>query len=312
MRKILSIDGGGIKGVFPASFLATIEDTIGDDVWQYFDLIVGTSTGGIIALALGLGMSAKDILAFYEKLGPAVFGGNTLVRRLRQWGIAKYDREPLAKAVQETFGGKQLADSKTRLVIPSLNLETGEVYIFKTSHIPHLQRDFKERMATVALATAAAPVFFPTYRSASGIPLVDGGMWANNPSGMAAVEAVGYLKWPCDEIKLLSIGCTTEPLHIRWIDRASPGLMNWARGIVDVFMKAQASASHGTAQILVGHDNVYRFSPTVGKGRFALDSIRGIQALRGLGDDEARKALRTVREVFFTEHAEPFVPCHTR
>src|SRR2546421_12093373 len=66
VRRILAIDGGGIKGVFPASFLASIEDAIGDRVANYFDLIVGTSTGGIIALGLGLGMSAADILQFYE------------------------------------------------------------------------------------------------------------------------------------------------------------------------------------------------------------------------------------------------------
>jgi len=75
VRKILSIDGGGIKGVFPASFLTTIEDSIGDRVSNYFDLIVGTSTGGIIALGLGLGLPAKDILSFYEEKGSAIFKG---------------------------------------------------------------------------------------------------------------------------------------------------------------------------------------------------------------------------------------------
>ena len=76
MKRILAIDGGGIKGVFPASFLATVEDTINDNIANYFDLIVGTSTGGIIALGLGLGLSAKDILEFYEKSAPHIFGGN--------------------------------------------------------------------------------------------------------------------------------------------------------------------------------------------------------------------------------------------
>jgi len=76
VKKILSIDGGGIKGVFPASFLASIEEQIGGKVSDYFDLIVGTSTGGIIALGLGLGFSAKDILSFYEERGPEIFRGN--------------------------------------------------------------------------------------------------------------------------------------------------------------------------------------------------------------------------------------------
>ena len=69
-RRILALDGGGIKGMFSASFLATVEDSIEDSIANYFDLIVGTSTGGIIALGLGLGLSAKEILRFYEESGP--------------------------------------------------------------------------------------------------------------------------------------------------------------------------------------------------------------------------------------------------
>jgi len=169
MRKILSIDGGGIKGVFPASFLATVEDTVGGNVGDFFDLIVGTSTGGIIALGLGMGMSARDILQFYEDLGPIIFHGSRVGRILRSLVRAKYDQEPLRNALTNTFGDRRLGESKTRLMIPSLDLETGEVYIYKTSHVPHLQRDYKERIVDVALATAAAPTYFPTQRSAVSI-----------------------------------------------------------------------------------------------------------------------------------------------
>ena len=83
-KRILAIDGGGIKGVFPASFLATVEDSIGNNVARYFDLIVGTSTGGIIALGLGLGLSAKEILAFYEESGPSSSGATAGYRGLSQ------------------------------------------------------------------------------------------------------------------------------------------------------------------------------------------------------------------------------------
>ena len=82
MRRILSIDGGGIKGVFPAAFLATLEDSFGGSVGRFFDLIVGTSTGGIIAIGLGLGLSAKEILWFYEEHGPTIFCGSRFARTL--------------------------------------------------------------------------------------------------------------------------------------------------------------------------------------------------------------------------------------
>ena len=216
MRRILAIDGGGIKGVFPASFLATVEDAIGDRVGKYFDLIAGTSTGGIIALALGLGIPARDVLGFYERSGPAIFGGNRLVRFLRQVGFSKYSQTPLRDALTTVFGDDRLRDSKTRLVIPSLNLETGEVYVYKTPHHSRFERDGNERLVDVALATSAAPTFFPTQRSAAGTPLIDGGMWANNPTGMAVVEAIGVLEWPRDSLRVLNLGCTTTALDVGW------------------------------------------------------------------------------------------------
>ena len=308
-KKILSIDGGGIKGVFPASFLSVIEETTGKKISDYFDLIVGTSTGGIIALGLGMGFSAKEILEFYEELGPEVFRGNRFVRMLRSIGISKYDNVALRKVLERKFADKKLGESKNRLVIPSLNLETGEVHIYKTSHHQRFQRDYKEKVVDVALATSAAPTYFPTYSSVSGIPLVDGGLWANNPVGLAVVEAIGVLEWPRDQIKVLSIGCTTEPLNIRLARRFSMGMAYWGLKVTDLFMSAQSSASFGTAQLLVGHTNVIRISPPVANGKFGLDVIKGMESLKGLGDSEARKALPNI-ESFFTDKVEPFVPTH--
>jgi hypothetical protein len=310
MKKILTIDGGGIKGVFPASFLVTIEDSIGNSVANYFDLIVGTSTGGIIALGLGLGFSAKEILAFYEKSGPAIFAGNRLLRLLRSFGFSKYSQKPLREALTSIFGERKLGESTRRLVVPSLNLETGEVHIYKTSHNPRLERDYKEPIVDVALATAAAPTYFPTHRSAAGTPLVDGGLWANNPVGLAVVEAIGVLDWPMDSLKVLSIGCTSEPLNVGLGRRFAFGLGYWGLKIVNVFMTAQSSSSLGTAQILAGHENVFRIDLPVPKGRFGLDVIKEIPSLKGLGATEARKAIPQLRPIFFNAPAEEFTPYH--
>ena len=150
-----------LRACSPAAFLATVEDTIGDNIANYFDLIVGTSTGGIIALGLGLGLPAKELLAFYEEHGPTIFKGNRVLRLLRWLGTSKYSSTPLENALRSCFGDKRLGDSKKRLVIPSLNLENGEVYIYKTAHHPRLERDYKEDAVEVALKTAAAPTYFP-------------------------------------------------------------------------------------------------------------------------------------------------------
>ena len=308
MKRILAIDGGGIKGVFPASFLATVEDSIQDNVANYFDLIVGTSTGGIIALGLGLGLSATEILAFYEKFGPRIFKGNRLLRWLRWFGISKYSEAPLRKTLNDYFCEKKLGDSKKRLVIPSLNLENGEVYIYKTAHHPRLQRDYKVKAVDVALATASAPTYFPTHRSSAGTPLIDGGLWANNPVGVSVVEAVTMLDWPRDSLKVLSLGCTTEPLNINWGRKIPLGRLYWAFKLLDVFMHGQSHGSLGTAQLLAGHDNIIRINPVTPHRRFNLDKTKEMDSLKGLGDSEARHALPKLQEIFLGNPVEPFNP----
>jgi patatin-like phospholipase/acyl hydrolase len=307
LKRVLAIDGGGLKGVFPASFLASVEEAIRSPVAGYFDLVVGTSTGGIIALGLGLGLSAKEILAFYTEHGPRIFSGNRRLKGLRQLTRAKYDPEPLKAALGEVFGEKRVGDSRTRLVVPSFDLETGVIHVYKTAHHQRFVTDYKAPAIEVAMATAAAPTYFPTFRSAAGVPLVDGGIWANNPAGTAAVEALGVLDWPRGSVRLLSIGCTTAPLNARADQGRWLGFSYWAKRLVPVFMAAQSSASVGTAQLLLGHDNVQRYSTTVSEGRFRLDAAKDIESLRGLGANEARRAIPALKP-WLTTKAAPFEP----
>lgn len=307
VRKILTIDGGGIKGVFAAAFLSSIEESLGEPLVDYFDLIAGTSTGGIIALSLGMGIPAKDILDFYKMHGPEIFKGSplTLLRWIRR---AKYDKAPLEAALVKVFGNRLLGESRTRLVIPSLDFETGEVHIFKTAHHERFVRDYKERAVDVALATAAAPTYFPTHRLEAGIPLIDGGMWANNPMGVAAVEAIGLLNWRKGKVRLLGVGCTESPLEI--YDKSSRGLgINyWAPRLLTVVMAGQSSSSLGTAQLLLGHENVHRVSPSVSTKRYRLDGINGINSLRGLGSSQARNEFPKLKEMFLIGKTTTFVP----
>jgi uncharacterized protein len=308
-RRILAIDGGGIKGIFAASLLATVEESVGDRVARHFDLIVGTSTGGVLAIALGLGLSANDIVHFYEQLGPKVFSGRRMVRGLRGLGLARYSNRPLRVALESVLGDKRLGESSNRLVIPSLNLENGEVYIYKTAHHPRLERDFRERAVDVALATSAAPIYFPAFRSAAGAPLVDGGVWANNPVGLAVVEAIGILGWSRDSLRVLSLGCTSAPLGIGRARFIGLGAAYWATRIVSLFMAAQSHSSLGTAYVLASHETVLRIDPQVAAGRFSVDAHREVVSLKGLGASEARKALPNIRRMFIDEGpVEPFEP----
>jgi hypothetical protein len=305
--RILSIDGGGIKGAFPASFLATIEGTLGGaSVAEYFDLIAGTSTGGIIALALGLGLRATQTLDFYQRFGPSVFPPRPPWWVLRP---AKYDTGILEQALKVTFGAKLLGDSARRLLIPSFNATTGKIHIYKTAHHPRLQLDYKALAVEVGLATSAAPFYFPPYRSASETVLIDGGIWANNPAGLAVVEAISMLGASSGEIDVLSVGCTCGPPDFT---QKGQGWKFWSLRAIEAAIQGQSFGSLGTAQHLAGHENVFRYCPTVMKERFGLDRPAGIPELKAFGCSEARESLRQLTPRFFAAKAAQFTPFHSQ
>ena len=236
--RILSIDGGGIKGVFPASFLATLEEQVNQPTGRYFDLIAGTSTGAIIAIGLSIGLSAKEILGFYESEGPSIFpDANGFKRRLRHWFRPKYDPLALRHALERVFGDKKISDCKTRLLVPSLNAITGDIHIFKTRHHPKLVMDERVSLVDVALATTAAPTYFPPHISGADLPMIDGGIWANNPTGMAVVEAVTMIDIPRDQIDILSLGCTESPCNFE-IEKG--GKFVWAAKAIEAAMCGQS------------------------------------------------------------------------
>ena len=305
-RRILSIDGGGIKGAYAASVLASLEDGLAHSIGTYFDLIVGTSTGGIIALGLGAGLRAADIVQFYRGHGPKIFAGGRMTRLLRQIGIAKYDNVTLRNTLEATLGQRTIGESRVRLVIPSASLESGRIHLYKTPHHPRLTTDWAKTMVEAALATAAAPAYFPVGRAISGLPLVDGGLFANNPMGIAAVEATTLLGWAPADCTMLSIACTQERPDLSAAGRRiGAGGVYWVGRAIGFMMSAQSSLALGTAQHLLGHDRVHRINETVAAGRFRLDRASDLPSLIGLGAESARE-WRPRLMTLFDEPAEPF------
>jgi uncharacterized protein len=309
VRRVLAIDGGGVRGVLPASFLATVESDIDGNVVDHFDLIVGTSTGGIIALALGAGLTAAEIRDFYLERGPRIFPGNRWMRKARGLATAKYDEKQLQTELESVLGDRRIGESKTRLVIPSMDVTSGKVHLWKTAHNARFIQDYQLRMVDAAMATSAAPTFFKPALTDAGTPLVDGGVFANNPAGLAAVEAIGVLGWPRDEVAILSLGCGAEALDVRTRGWWRSGFFGFAPKVVDVFLTAQSDASCGTAIHLLGdRRRFHRISPTLPAKRYGLDVTRELPSLSGLGHTEARHRLQELRPLFFSAPAEPFVP----
>lgn len=307
--QILVLDGGGLKGIFSAAILAYLEDDFGTRIVDHFDLIAGTSTGGIIALGLGMGMSPRDIIKFYIDYGAKIFPNKGLLA-VRQLIRSKYESAELKQALQECFNDKILADSVKRLVIPSYNIGENDVYLFKTPHHPRLRRDYKVPVWKVAMATSAAPTFLPVFTDIDNVRLVDGGVWANNPIMIALAEAVSMLNVSLNTIKILSLGTTSE-VSARKGSLNHGGLWTWKKDAVDLFLQAQSIGACNQAQHLLGTGKVFRVNPKVPSKLFALDKLSA-EELLAKAAHESRHFGPIFQQHFKDHQAEEYIPLYTK
>ena len=259
--RILCLDGGGIRGAFTAAVLAHWERASGRRVAGHFDLIAGTSTGGILGIGLGLGLSAQQIVDFYTEHGPEIFPMTSLAGRA--WHGAKhavsnkFDAAVLDAKLKIAYDlvrkDAALGDSRQRLVITSYDLTGNHIATYRTSHHPSEPGDGGLSAAVVARATSAAPTYFEAAKVKAGIApheAVDGGVWANCPALVAIGEAFHVLNVPLDRMDLLSIGTAGLPSLI-----AGPGiqgLAGWAGRAPDLILNAQLEAAIQQATQLLG------------------------------------------------------------
>lgn len=265
--KILSIDGGGIKGLFSASFLAGLEERFQKQVADCFDLIAGTSTGGILALALAARIPAREIVNFYKLWGPKIFPPKTRrLRILQSLIIAKFGNQKLEEALKSVFGAMKIRDiyeteTPVALCIPSINAVTGNPVVFKTSHDPKLVRDNEYELWQVALATSAAPTFFPLAKltipnSTASNLFVDGGLWANNPTLVALTEALTYGKAKFADIRILSLGNIKSSTSFKSNTIVSKGALLWREKVVSMTLESQSSSIHHQVRLLFNSLNL--------------------------------------------------------
>lgn len=298
MKKILSIDGGGIKGIYAASFLAQMEKKCGINIYEYFDLIAGASTGGIIAGALALGISAQRILDLYVQKGGEIFPKH----RLRHLFKTKYSSGPLESEFGIVFQELCLKDCKTRLVIPAYNLASRKVRVFKTPHADDLFFDKDIRMTDCLLATTAAPTYFRPHKMEGGV-FIDGGVGANNPSLIAMVEGITRCDWPISDIFLLSIGDVSEQGMTTGDEKM--GMLN-VQKILDCFMTAETQYAENICNLMLPPGHYIRVSQRVPPRQVSLDqvSMRNMKKLENWGFESAKEYMREIQKIFLKDKIE--------
>lgn len=312
--RLLSLDGGGVKGAYTSSVLQTIEAVTGKSISDHFDLITGTSTGGIIAIGIGLGVPLREIVDLYVKKGPTIFPsplpgfrGKIASMWRHAWG-PKHSQKVLEEALNGVIGEKAFGESKNRLVIPAFNAVSGDIQLFKTAHCEAYRMDYLRPATSVALATSAAPTFFSAHTDADGRVYLDGGVWANCPAMVGLVEATTALGWPVDQIDVLSIGTTFEPFDVSH-SRRQGGLIRWNKGVVDLLQEAQARGALGMATAMT-RKRLLRIDAVSRAGRFSLDGGNEVSDLKALGENSARQFMDEVSERFLKAPVDAFLPCY--
>lgn len=307
--RVLSIDGGGMRGLYTSTYLAELEKTFcatrgcaGLDIGKAFNLIVGTSTGAIIGCGLAHGVTPATMMKLYRDKGAKIFPkkmpssvGLDLVGQLatRSTTLAAGDRELRAALAEvfETTTIKQLWDSRgIAVAIPAVNMATYRSWVFKTPHDPQSNhRDDDRSLVEVCLASSAAPLF----RSLAVIDhqgqgghdvFADGGLWANNPVMVALLEAL-RMHTGDDPIEIYSLGTCGKPEgEIVARDRVHRGLLDWKFGgeAAKVSIAAQEFAFDMMATFLRPH-----LKKQVSVLRFPADKIPGAM-LQYLDLDETR------------------------
>jgi len=243
--RILALDGGGLRGTFTAAVLAKWDDMLksggGNELVKHFDLVAGTSTGAILAIGLGMGLTPLQILEFYRRKGPQIFPKD---RQLRHWLKSKHESLTLAAILTEVFGDRMIRESCCRLVIPTVRAIHGEAEAIVTPHSPDRTAFYDLSALNAALASSAAPTYFDEAVVESPIAAasyLDGGIWANNPILPAIAEAMRHLKVPLDRIDVLSVG--TMGNEVDFTESLGKGKAGWGPSSADLFFSAQQHAA---------------------------------------------------------------------
>jgi patatin-like phospholipase/acyl hydrolase len=248
--RVLSIDGGGIRGLIPAVVLAEIERRTEKPAAELFDLIAGTSTGGILACSLtrpgpdGSPLyTAADLIELYESEGPKIFHRSLLRKVTTVDGILdeRYSSEGLIEALDEFIGDARLSDALTPVLVTAYEIEDRFAFFFRSARAL-TDPTYDYTMADVAHATSAAPTYFEPARVSDldgdrRYALIDGGVYAANPAACATIDV---LTAGAAVTVLASLGTGTSIRPVHYEQARDWGQLGWARPLIDIMLSGAA------------------------------------------------------------------------
>jgi hypothetical protein len=243
MKTILSIDGGGIRGIIPLACLVQLEARKGKSSWQIFDMVAGTSTGSIIAAGIALGISARGLLALYRELSRRAFQRLPFWKLIANLGNHRYSNDFIAQTLDDLGADVEINKLLIDVLITAKNIQTSRTDFFVRDGPGNASLWGTLKLRDAVLASIAAPTYFPAHSATvkgSEHTWVDGGVGvAGNPSYHAAVEAIHFSagKYPPGETRLLSFG-TGRPPHR--IDAERANLLQWGFWVLDELMEDSA------------------------------------------------------------------------
>jgi uncharacterized protein len=263
--RILSIDGGGIRGLIPAMVLCELEERSPRPLVELFDLVAGTSTGGIIACALAKGLTAREIVPLYRTEGPKIFRRSLGKFVTSAGGLLdeKHDDEALNRALATYLGDTTLGEARVDVMVTAYDLHAREPHFFKS-----WRDEWRDvRMTDAVRATSAAPTYFEPWRLGDR-SLVDGGVFATNPAMCAYAEAARLR--PGEDVRLVALGTGRLTQRIDHDDAKDWGLVEWVRPLIDVVFDGVADTVDYQLLQLLG-DRHHRFQVTLDARSDALD-----------------------------------------
>ena len=261
---ILSIDGGGYRGLFAAHVLKRIEKEFGVDWTDRFQLLTGTSTGSIITAGLACGVTADELAEFYCRHGKSIFTPRIQSRfDLLNLFTSRYSSTTLREILEETFGDRTLGEIDIPLILPAVDIDNGQVHVFKSKYHEQFTRDPEVKVSDAVLASCSAPTYFDPHVK-KDYRLADGGIWANNPSLVGVIDAHYRLGVSFDDIRVLSIGTGTSSAFYprrsaKWKELLTNSWQGWGiatrwqRGkLLDLILNLQSANAHNTLCLLLG------------------------------------------------------------